>query len=563
MISVTIPTPRATPANPPGPRFSRSRLLALAAVLILSLICPSCLTPEQAVAEVDEEAYGILADKQIEVRGVKYAFRVDPPKGRVADRIIDPETGLARQEEVLIITLAAALEIAAENSRDFQAAKETLYRSALNLMGEREDFRNTPFALLSGDISKSGGTESIDADGDFGVTRMLERGGSYALTLGLDFLRVISAPTSEDLTSFLNLSISLPFLRNAGREIAYENLTQADRDALYAMRDFERFKQTFGVRVMSSYLRLLSQKRRIENEEANLESLAVARERNEELFAEERINIVQVDQTKQSELLGRDRLVVAIQAMESSLDNFKDLLGLPVDMKADIRLEDLQALDDLITTKMDWTSTDLTILAFKSRLDFRSVVDGVADAARRVVVAENQLKPSLNLNLSARATSDSLKPLKYNFDNGIYTAGLDFDPGFDLDLESISLRRSILDFERSLRSQEDFVNQVKLEVQSAVRQLQQNLDVYRISQTAVKLAEQRVESSRLFLEEGRVETRDFLESQEALISNQNTLVRNLVEYRIAYLELLRDTGALVVSPEGLDHDTSSNLLELD
>ena len=34
--------------------------------------------------------------------------------------------------------------------------------------------------------------------------------------------------------------------------------------------------------------------------------------------------------------------------MESSLDNFKDLLGLPVDMKADIRLEDLKSLDELI-----------------------------------------------------------------------------------------------------------------------------------------------------------------------------------------------------------------------
>ena len=41
---------------------------------------------------------------------------------------------------------------------------------------------------------------------------------------------------------------------------------------------------------------------------------------------------------------------------------------------------------------------------------------------------------------------------------------------------------------------------------------------------------------------------------------ENDLVNSLVEFRITYLNFYRDAGALVVSPEGLDHETSDALL---
>ena len=44
---------------------------------------------------------------------------------------------------------------------------------------------------------------------------------------------------------------------------------------------------------------------------------------------------------------------------------------------------------------------------------------------------------------------------------------------------------------------------------------------------------------------------------------ENELVSALVEFRVAYLNFYRDAGALVVSPEGLNHETSDALLKSD
>ena len=74
------------------------------------------------------------------------------------------------------------------------------------------------------------------------------------------------------------------------------------------------------------------------------------------------------------------------------------------------------------------------------------------------------------------------------------------------------------------------------------------------------MAKRRVESVNEFQLRGDATTRDLLEAQEALVNAENDLVNALVEFRIAYLNFYRDAGALVVSPEGLDHETSDALL---
>jgi outer membrane protein TolC len=101
---------------------------------------------------------------------------------------------------------------------------------------------------------------------------------------------------------------------------------------------------------------------------------------------------------------------------------------------------------------------------------------------------------------------------------------------------------------------------VKLNVRQALRNLKQVLDNYEVAKSALKLASKRVFSTQELRDLGRATTRDYLEAQDALVSSENDVVDAKVAYRIAYLELLRDTGVIAVSPEGLDHDTSYTLL---
>lgn len=532
------------------------------AILTLALCTTGCLSPDAALAGVDAEAQEVLARKQEALLGRTEVLSTDPEPGRAAETLVAP--GLAPENAAPIpLALPTVLATAAKNSREFQQAKESLYRAVLAYLRECENFRLKPFWELGGRLQSSNDVRTLTSDSEFGATNLIERGGSYALSVGLDFLRFISSPTSETFSSFLNLSISLPFLRNAEQNIQRENLTQADREVLYALRDFERFKQTYGVQVISAYLRVLSQKRRIQNEDANLRSLISAFDRNTDLYAAGRTQKVQVDQAEQQVLRGKNRVIVARQNLDRSVDNLKDLLGLPVDLDVAYDESDLASLEALMATGVELDERTALRAALRNRFDFRNTVDAVDDAGRRVEISKNQLLPEFNLTLSANPGSKALKPLKYNFNDGTYTAATDIDLGLDRDIESISLKSAVLDLQRSLRDQEAAAEQVKLDVRNAQRQLVRTREAWNIAREAEKLAQQRAEMTSEMLQDGRVTTRDFLESRDALISSQNEAVDALVEYRIAFLEYFRDTGALVVAARGLDHEASEALLRTD
>jgi outer membrane protein TolC len=534
---------------------------SLVCLAVLPFLLSSCLSREQAVEEVDREAYGLIAEQTETLFGEPRSFSIDPNEHRIVSQVVDPETGLVRPEASLDLDLATILEVAAVNSRNFQDQKEVLYRAALAFMREKEAFRNRPAGIFEGSATAGpNDRDTIAAGSEFGISNLIERGGSYALSLGLDFFRVVSSPTSENLTSFLNLSISLPFLRNAGREIATENLIQSERDLLYSVRSFERFRQTYGTDVIIRDLRVLSQKERIAIAEANYRSLRRAREEVEERYKEGRVSRVEVDQNFQAELSGENRVVNARQDLEASLDSLKDFLGLPVDLPVAVRSDDLLGLDTLVEEDFQVEEKRAMKVAFVNRLDLRNAVDIVADAGRRVVVAENQLLPDLTLNLSATPVSKNLKPLKYNFQDGTYAASFDMDLGLDRDLESIALRQAIIQLEESLRNQEEFREGTKLDVREALRQLDRARQNYRITKQGFDLAVKRVESTAELRIVGRASTRDFLESQDSLVSSENDLLDRKVDYRIAFLELFRDTGTLVVAPKGLDHETSRTML---
>ena len=111
-------------------------------------------------------------------------------------------------------------------------------------------------------------------------------------------------------------------------------------------------------------------------------------------------------------------------------------------------------------------------------------------------------------------------------------------------LERNGYRRELISFERELRGLATAVDDLKTEIRSAIRRVEQRSQSYRIQSASVELAKRRAESASLLLQAGRASTRDLLEAQDDLISAQNSLTRTLVDYYLARLELLRDMGQL-------------------
>ena len=182
------------------------------------------------------------------------------------------------QVQLLKVTLPDSVELAYIHNRDYQSTIEDLYLSALQLTLERYSlgvrFLGTngtePGAGLATRTNATGVTSGT-LNSNFGVSQALTSGGQIAVELANQTLWVFGSPGNS--ATSLSYSLTQPLLFGAGRKIALEALTQAERDVLYNASTLARFRQTLFAEVARSYLGLLLQRQSILNRENNLRQL--------------------------------------------------------------------------------------------------------------------------------------------------------------------------------------------------------------------------------------------------------------------------------------------------
>ncbi len=177
------------------------------------------------------------------------------------------------------ISLPQAVELSYIHSRDYQTAIEDLYLSALDLTFER--FRlgvrylgvagNEPGTFVRS-VTEADGRTRGSATSNFGVSQVLPTGGQIAVELVNSTLWVFGSNGASSASS-LGYSLTQPLLFNAGRKIALEPLTQAERNVLYEARTLARFRQTLFTDVAGDFLQLMLQRQNILNFENNIRQL--------------------------------------------------------------------------------------------------------------------------------------------------------------------------------------------------------------------------------------------------------------------------------------------------
>ena len=494
----------------------------------------------------------------------------------------------------LQITLLEALQVAARNSREYISAKEDVFRAALDLDLERDDFRSIFAAFIESEISTDLGKATtitgIENRGGLAVSRNLKTGGGIVAQLAVDLVKLLTMDRSSSLGIFGDATISVPLLRGAGRHIASEPLTQAERDVVYAIWAFERFKRTFAVRIAGEYLAVLQQLDQLANSEENYRQLIASAQRARRLADAGRLPEIQVDQAVQDELRARNSWVTAKQAYAHDLDTFKITLGLPTDGNIELDRDELTRLVEAasILLKKDIASgaeaetippADAPIvlrpisrehggpyeleeekaidLALHNRLDLRIAQEQVYDAQRAVIVAADNLRAELTLLGSASLgegrslATAGLPDARLRPDEGLYSALLSLDLPLHRIEERNAFRNSYIELQRSVRDLQSSEDEVKFDIRNLLRDLLVFREGVNIQAQSVQLAQRRVASTGLFLQAGRAEIRDLLEAQEALFTTQNGLSRAVVSYRISELALQRDMGVLQVNEKGL------------
>ena len=178
--------------------------------------------------------------------------------------------------ELNSITLQEAIELSYIHSRDYQTEIEDLYLSALDLTFQRYQFgvRYLPEPNLGLTSSHRAGQDTYGLSNGFGISQALPAGGQWAVELANNTLWLFgtggSAPSSA---SNLAFSLVQPLLFGAGRHVAMEGLTQAERNVLYQTRTLARFRRSFFADTASSYLQILQQRQSVSNQLNNIERL--------------------------------------------------------------------------------------------------------------------------------------------------------------------------------------------------------------------------------------------------------------------------------------------------
>ena len=546
-----------------------------ASTIAIGLLLAAC-TSSAAKRSADEESYAAISEKADAVPGMTAQVIVDTPQVidlssfatnnnsyEFLDNEADSELGAH------ILSLNAALDLAFQHGKDYQAQKERLYLEALALTFDR--YRYTPTFSFSGgadyqwdaedqfvtDMQALTGmelvstTERIDAGTSLGARYLLKSGGAIALNLTNNFTRFLTGNVSEVGTSALIGSFTQPLIRDFGTAIETENLMQAERDLLYQLRGFTRFRKSFAVRIASDYYSVLLLRETARNNYAGLLANNLSLEREQAFQQEGLRTLLQVGRLEQSALQQDLRWTSSITRYKRSLDDFKLLIGLDAD--TNIVLDDNEMT---LITETGMASPDLDLeqaieLAVQTRLDLYTELDRVQDSARRIRVAANALNPSLDLNLVASVPDGSNGVLgELDFENAVYSAGLDFDLPLDNKLERNNYRRALVDYEAATRGYLQVADEIKLDVVDAWRRMNEARKSYDINVTSVQINERRVEEAELRAELGLGDIQDTVDSQNGLTAARTELVRSIVNHNIAKLEFWRDVGLLYVNDNG-------------
>jgi outer membrane protein TolC len=265
-------------------------------------------------------------------------------------RSFDRAPGDALRDRSQRLALEDIVELALINSREYQTQKERLYLTALALSLERFDY-DVKFSTSGNRMTVDyldgpaavGRQSTLAIPTTLTVDRLLASGGTVLASFANRIVLTFNGPSgfTADIGSELFYEISQTVFQ---RDIVLENLTQAERNVVYAMRDFARFRKLLFRDLAAQYYQLLLAYRGIEIVSQDYFSNLRGFNQGEAEYRAGRLPRFQVDQFEQSTLESRRQLISGCNVLEQNLDRLKIRIGLPPELPVNLDLTELDQL---------------------------------------------------------------------------------------------------------------------------------------------------------------------------------------------------------------------------
>ncbi len=498
------------------------------------------------VRRADRVAEDILTDGTARVLGGRQESVVFPEVAPAPPPEVDdvPETTPPAEPLRRVLTLAEALELAVAGNRGYQSQIEGLYLQALSLASVRHRFTpqlSLTLRYLFADADNL--PTAQDAGFDAGLDQILPWGGTLSLGAGGGFDELGG---DGQFTTTARIQLTQPLLRGAGHEISHEPLVQAERNLVYAIRNFELFREDFSIDVASRYYQLVQRKQSVANLVQNLERFVFGRRQAEALFEVGRVKELDVLRARRSELTSMDALIAAEEDIQLALDRFRIFLGLPETEKIDVVGDAPEFVPD------SFEVSEAIRVALLNRLDLLNRKEQLEDSARGVRHSADSLRPDLDFTAGFNASAGPEGSfLDQQLAGDSFTAGLTLGLPVDRVGERNAYRAAQIAHVQELRFFEEFKDNLKVEIASAFRELERRRQSLDIQRELITGQEKNVKIARIRFEQGEISNRDVVEAEEALLDARNSLINEQVNHEIARLQLLRDMGILFIDEKGM------------
>lgn len=392
------------------------------------------------------------------------------------------EAYLPRNEKgEVVLDRQGAVQVALLHSVEYQSNLEDLYLAALDVTFERFRF-DTQFFFTNntayehrGRVRGGGASQSLfSVDSDLRARRLLATGGELIVGFANSLVWQFSGPDTYSANSLLSFSLVQPLLREAGRAVVLEHLTQSERSLLANLRQMEQYRRGFYAQIVAGrspgpgpsrgrlslgalspsspsasaggFLGLLEEQVNIRNQQMNIAGLEDSLKQLEALYEANRVrDRFQVDLARQALYRAQIGLLSSLSAYEERLDGFKILLGLPPELP--VRIEDpllrrFDLIDPALSRDLDEADALLTILFNPQNevpADWRARLTGTAQDAADWL---ERVRPDLEqLMAVAPGRRKDLQEM-------LQRAGAEVDPSlYDIQAFDARIARILRDFE--------------------------------------------------------------------------------------------------------------------
>lgn len=544
----------------PKPRFFHP---ATAFLALLALGMSACTTGYYK-KWADKEVFGLLRKKASKVPNSGQAILdiTPPPPVKMEElrKNLSKVEFLGErafvEDNARVISLADALNFAVHRNRGYLLQKEVVYLAALDLTLTRQQF--TPIFAGSGSgtldsakvqtgVNNLVRTSTLTTNGGVGFSALSRTGARLATNLTTDFVRFFTGGRDTGSTQ-LGFTLTQPFLRGAGYLAASEVLTQGERNVLYAIRNFSQFRKTFAVDVATQYFRTIQTRESARNAHLAYMAFNAVVERETAMAEANLRSRSSLGRLLQSQITFQRSWLNATRNYEQALDDLKVTLGLPVMERIVL---DYQDMKDLRILDADGTLEEAMSTALTTRMDLWNARDRMEDTSRRVLVAKQDVLPTVNSLVNYNILDNSSRN---DFDlvsrNRSTSLGLDLDLNLNQKPERNSMRAAQVAEQRARRELELAEENVRSDVRAGWRDLEVARKQYDLAKRGLEISSARLEIEEAFNAEGQGTAIDLVDAQRDMNTTRDLMVSTTINHTLVRLQLWRDMGVLFIEKDG-------------